>query len=109
MRVIYHSALVTKELERGDVFRAVPSKAYLEIKEERNEQDYEVLLNGSIVDSKADRIDIGTDAELVIRTSSGISTYLSLDFLFTYLSLNASISDLPCILRLLRHLMNVYT
>lgn len=75
MRVIYHSALVTKELERGDVFRAVPSKAYLEIKEERNEQDYEVLLNGSIVDSKADRIDIGTDAELVIRTSSGISTY----------------------------------
>lgn len=75
MKVIYHSALVTKELDQGNVFRTAPGKACLKIEKERGDLDFDVLLNGSILDSNIDFIDIETDAELVIRTQGGKRTY----------------------------------
>lgn len=71
MKVFYHSALVTKELEQGSVFRAVPSKSHLEIEQERGDQDFDILLNGNILDSCIETIEIESDADLVIRTQGG--------------------------------------
>ncbi len=71
MKVFYYSALVTKELEQGSVFRAVPSKARLEIEKERGDQDFDVLLNGNVLDTNIGTIEIEADAELVIRAQGG--------------------------------------
>ena len=75
MKIIYYSALVTKELDQGNVFRTAPGKACLKIEKERGDLDFDVLFNGSILDSNIDFIDIETDAELVIRTQGGKRTY----------------------------------
>jgi len=68
MKVIYRSALVNQELVPGSVFRAVPGKAYLDIQKEREEQAFDVLFNGNIMDSNTDSVDIDSDADLVLRT-----------------------------------------
>lgn len=86
MKVIYHSALVTKELERDSVFRAVPGKAYLDIEKERGDQEYEALLNGSILESDSGEIEIETDAELVVRMRGGEKHFYSVKPLVRELS-----------------------
>ena len=68
MKVIYRSALVNQELAPDSVFRVVPGKAGLDIQKEREDQDFDILFNGNIIDSNTDSVDIDSDADLVLRT-----------------------------------------
>lgn len=67
MKVYYHSALNDKELTAGGVFRTVPSKAYLELKKEKNDNALEILYNGTLINPETDTIECNEEAELIIR------------------------------------------
>lgn len=73
MKVIYRSALETKELAGGSVYRAVPGGARLELRGEK--EGFDALLNGEILAPGVGCVEIGADAELVIRTQGGKNTY----------------------------------
>lgn len=72
MKVIYRSALETKQLTRGSVYRAVPGEARLELRGEREGGD--ALFNGDILAPSTGCVEIGADAELVIQTQDGKDT-----------------------------------
>ena len=67
MKVLYHSALIDKELTRGIIFRTIPCKAYLVIETERNEPDFDLIFNGVVVDSHIKSFECNGDAELIVR------------------------------------------
>lgn len=75
MRVFYRSALVSKELEKGSVFRTVPCKACLRIEKEKNEPECDIIYNGVVVDPNTTKFDCGADAELIVRQNGEKSTY----------------------------------
>lgn len=66
MRVFYHSALRNEELTAGCPLRTVPCKSFLELRRDKNESQYDILLNGELLDSDVTRIECNEEAELVI-------------------------------------------
>ena len=67
MKVFYHSALADIEITPGSVFRHFPGPSYLEVVREKNDRDYDVIFNGSIIDSIQSTLEFNTEAELTIR------------------------------------------
>jgi len=67
MKVYYHSALNETELTPGGVFRAIPSKAFLQLHKEKAEGPCELLYNGTIINPATTEIECNEEAELVIR------------------------------------------
>ena len=75
MKVIYHSALIHQELTRDSIFYAVPGKARLELIRERGDQHTDVLFNGSIVGDDLNSIEIGHEAELIVKYEQERAVY----------------------------------
>ena len=67
MKIIYRSAFATVELDPDVTFRTVPGKAYMEIHKGRNEGEFDLLYNGTIIDPETKEIECNEDGELVVR------------------------------------------
>ncbi|PKO08621.1 MAG: hypothetical protein CVU40_14280 [Chloroflexi bacterium HGW-Chloroflexi-2] len=76
MRVFYHSALISKELLAGSIFSHIPCKAYLELKKEKGDNEFVVILNGKIISSDDTKVECGAEVELVIRQGSENYSYM---------------------------------
>lgn len=66
MRVFYHSSLTDEELVAGHAFFAVPIRATLALRSERNESPYELLYNGTLIDPDTHDVPCNGRAELTI-------------------------------------------
>lgn len=75
MKVYYRSAFHDQELTGGDVYRAIPCKAYLEWQREKNESPCDLLLGGSILDPEITRVDCDGAAELIVLQNGEKSVY----------------------------------
>lgn len=67
MKILYRSAFATVELDPDVTFRTVPGKAYMEIHKGRNEGEFDLLYNGTIIDPETKEIECNEDGELVVR------------------------------------------
>lgn len=76
MKVFYHSPLVHVELHRDSVFYTVPCKARIEIEQEKGEQEYDIVFNGTILDPNQLEIEMHTNAELIIRQHGERKRYM---------------------------------
>lgn len=66
MKVIYHSAFVTCELTRDCTFNTIPCKSYLQILPDKNDQEYNIILDGAVIENDLSHIDCNSYSELVI-------------------------------------------
>ncbi len=64
---MYKSAFVTEEITPDVALRTVPGKAYMEILKGRNESGYDLLYEGTIIDSDTTEIECNEQGELVVR------------------------------------------
>ena len=76
MRVIYHSAFLDKELSAGSTFRAVPCKATLKLQREKDEPPYELIYNGTVIDSSVTEIECNEQIELIVRQEGNRYLYV---------------------------------
>ena len=76
MRVLYRSALISKELVAGSIFRAAPCKACLELQKGKGEAELDVILNGNVISSDIAEVDCDAEAELIIRQNGEKYSYV---------------------------------
>ena len=67
MRVLYHSAYKEEELCAGSTYRTIPCQATLKLQREKNEPPYELIFNGTVIDSDQTEIECNEQAELIVR------------------------------------------
>lgn len=70
MKVYYHSAIEKTELQPGEVYRVLPCESSIELFKEKNDDEYDVRLNGIIVDPNTTEFACNEEAELVVRNGS---------------------------------------
>jgi hypothetical protein len=75
MKVIYHSALRSMELEPGGILRIVPSKSYIELQSEKGDDHFDVVFNGTLIESGYESLKCDGEAELVIRYNEKRDVY----------------------------------
>lgn len=76
MRVFYSSTLISKELVAGSIFRAVPCKACLELQRQKDDCEFDVILNGNIISSDVTKVDCDAETELIIHQNGEKITYI---------------------------------
>lgn len=75
MRVIYHSELNDIELTPGGILRITPGKACLKLHKEKNEKAFDLIFNGTIIDSSVEEIECNEEAELIVRQDGNRYVY----------------------------------
>lgn len=81
MKVYYHSAIKKCELIPGEPLRTLPCESRIKFVKEKNDDVYDILLNGSIIDSDTDSVPCNEEAELIIR-GDGTNLFYSVKPLF---------------------------
>lgn len=75
MKVTYHSALRSTELEPGGILRTVPAKSYIELQKEKGDGQCDVIYNGTLIESGYENLTCNGEAELVVRQNGNRNVY----------------------------------
>lgn len=67
MKVYYHSTFKNEEIIPNVVYKTIPCRAFLELHRDKNEEEFDLLYNGSIISSDTRKIDCDVDAELIVK------------------------------------------
>ena len=75
MKVIYQSALLSKELKPGDILKIVPVKSYFELQNEKGDEECNVIFNGTLVESEYKNLKCNGDSELLVKHNDKRDVY----------------------------------
>ena len=75
MKVIYHSELNDVELTPGGILRTIPRKSCLRIIKDKTDSEFDLMYNGTIIDSDTEQVECNAEAELIIRENGIRSVY----------------------------------
>lgn len=75
MKVTYHSALWSVDLKPGEILKTVPAKSYLELKKEKEDDQCDVIFNGTLIEPNYENLICDGEAELVIRQGDRRDVY----------------------------------